>query len=717
MGTFTIRLSCGAGGPVFPKMVEGCLRAGEGRLILIGAFLPVGVQTGGAIKGTIQWPGPPRPSSKSASASRSTATCRPSSDPDPLPLVPDGAPHRHRARFGGGWWLSAMELPLPGVSPGMGRRRARAAAHPGEPCRVRRRRGLGPDQRLARPAGAASRSTPLHPRAGTRGSPIEAVVLTGAEIDQVAGLLSLREREPFTIFATAATLAALADNPMFGALAADLVTRRTVAPGEPLALPGGLAAELFTVPGKVPLYLEGENPDTASETAANVGVEISAGGARIAYVPGAAAVTAAMRERIARADVVLFDGTLFRDDEMIASGTGSKTGRRMGHMPIDGADGSLAALAGLAGRRIFVHINNTNPILIDGSPERARGRGARAGRSPRTGWRSCCEADDAGRARSAAARHRRAALSPPASVPRAAARRQVHARAGAGLGAQSLLLPGDDPGQGREPDRALRGSGAAARMALAAGRPRRRGRGRRRHRALAQADRRARARPRLCDLARRAPAGTRFAVEAYVHFVREKTLLEAIASSLTELFSPEIIGERVEGMLKSYDFVSAETLAYFAKRPPQAQRDADFALDYVKRHARTPDTQQAVLRGARIQMRRAVGDARRAAARLCRAQARAARRVRAEGVAAMSEPSAPSRHTRRCPPAPAARRAARPQRGAGRLGAAGAGARVQGRRDRGRDPQALHRRGDVRRDRRRPGGDLSTRRASASLPM
>jgi coenzyme PQQ biosynthesis protein C len=88
---------------------------------------------------------------------------------------------------------------------------------------------------------------------------------------------------------------------------------------------------------------------------------------------------------------------------------------------------------------------------------------------------------------------------------------------------------------------------------------------------------------------------TRFAVEAYVHFVREKSLLEAIASSLTELFSPAIIGERIEGMLKNYDFVTVETLAYFSQRPPQAERDSRFALDYVKAHARTPDAQQSVL--------------------------------------------------------------------------------------------------------------------------
>lgn len=89
--------------------------------------------------------------------------------------------------------------------------------------------------------------------------------------------------------------------------------------------------------------------------------------------------------------------------------------------------------------------------------------------------------------------------------------------------------------------------------------------------------------------------GTRFAVEAYVHFVRDKTLLEAIASSLTELFSPVIIGERMAGMLSHYDFVTPETLSYFDKRPPQARRDSDFALDYVRRHARSPQDQQAVL--------------------------------------------------------------------------------------------------------------------------
>jgi pyrroloquinoline-quinone synthase len=90
--------------------------------------------------------------------------------------------------------------------------------------------------------------------------------------------------------------------------------------------------------------------------------------------------------------------------------------------------------------------------------------------------------------------------------------------------------------------------------------------------------------------------GTRFAVDAYVRFVRERTLLEAIASSLTEMFSPQIIAERIDGMLAGYPFVSRETLAYFDRRPPQAARDANFALDYCKNRARSPEQQQAVLK-------------------------------------------------------------------------------------------------------------------------
>jgi pyrroloquinoline quinone biosynthesis protein B len=210
----------------------------------------------------------------------------------------------------------------------------------------------------------------LQPQDGARGSPIDAVVLTGAEIDQIAGLLSLREGTPFALYATPATHAAVAENVMFDALSA--MARRAINPGDPFLLNGGIEACLFVVPGKAPLYMEGDAPQTFAESAVNVGIALAHGSARVVFVPGAATVNAAMLDHFAHADVVLFDGTLFTDDEMLRAGVGTKTSRRMGHMPIDGADGSLRALEGLSARRIFIHINNTNPVLVEGSPERTK---------------------------------------------------------------------------------------------------------------------------------------------------------------------------------------------------------------------------------------------------------------------------------------------------------------------------------------------------------
>jgi len=210
----------------------------------------------------------------------------------------------------------------------------------------------------------------LQPRDGFRDSPIRAVVLTGAEVDQVAGLLTMRERSNFTIYATAETLAVIADNPIFDVLASDIVLRQPAALSQTFALPNGLDAELFAVPGKVPLYLEKGEPELAAESGVNVGVEITSGGSRLVYVPGAAALNESLLARLRRADAVLFDGTLFDNDEMIRGGTGTKTGQRMGHMSLSGENGTLQRLAGLTGRRILTHINNTNPILVDGSPER-----------------------------------------------------------------------------------------------------------------------------------------------------------------------------------------------------------------------------------------------------------------------------------------------------------------------------------------------------------
>ncbi len=216
-----------------------------------------------------------------------------------------------------------------------------------------------------------ARAPALHPR-GLRGSPVVAVLVTNGDIDHVAGLLTLREKQAFRLIATAEVHAMLAANPLFAALDATLVERVEVASDVPFPLAPGLVATLFAVPGKVPLYLEGEDVQTDLEGGQTVGVALSTASATAFYVPGCARMPPALARRLRGAALVLFDGTLWRDDEMIAAGLGSKTGRRMGHMPISGPDGSLAAFAGLGVRRkVYVHLNNSNPVLDPRSPERA----------------------------------------------------------------------------------------------------------------------------------------------------------------------------------------------------------------------------------------------------------------------------------------------------------------------------------------------------------
>jgi pyrroloquinoline quinone biosynthesis protein B len=210
----------------------------------------------------------------------------------------------------------------------------------------------------------------LWPKQALRHSPIEAVVLTNADVDHVAGLLSLRERQPFRLIAREPVHAALRASEIFAVLAVDVVERSAIGPGQRIDA-AGLEIELFSVPGKAPLYQEGPDPAVGGETGETSGVLVAKDGRTLAYVPGCASLTPSVLGRIADADVLLFDGTLFTDDEMIAAGVGSKTGRRMGHVPISGPDGSLATLQQLkAARKIYIHINNTNPILIEGSPER-----------------------------------------------------------------------------------------------------------------------------------------------------------------------------------------------------------------------------------------------------------------------------------------------------------------------------------------------------------
>jgi pyrroloquinoline quinone biosynthesis protein B len=218
----------------------------------------------------------------------------------------------------------------------------------------------------------------LHPRHGLRSSPIEGVILTGTDVDAIAGLLHLRERQPFTLYATSRALAVLDANPIFGVLTPECVGRQDVPLGQSFGLrhldgsASGLEVELFDVPGKVALYLEQGRTDLAGQPGDTVGVEVRAGEQRLLYVPGCARMTDALKRRLAGASVVLFDGTLWRDDEMVALGLGPKTGQRMGHMSVSGPDGVVASFRDIpVKRRILIHINNSNPILLGDSAERA----------------------------------------------------------------------------------------------------------------------------------------------------------------------------------------------------------------------------------------------------------------------------------------------------------------------------------------------------------
>lgn len=218
---------------------------------------------------------------------------------------------------------------------------------------------------------------PLQPRTegdvGLRNTPIRAVILTNGDVDHVAGLLTMREGQPFTIWITAEIAAVLDRNPIFEVLDRRKVAREVIDLDRPFEPAPGLSARLFPVPGKVPLWLEGEGEvqtDRLGEQTA--GVELSCGDTTAFYIPGCARMVPELANRLRGAALVFFDGTVFHDDEMIRAGVGEKTGRRMGHMPMAGREGSLAAFAGLGvGRKIYVHMNNTNPVWLPGSPERA----------------------------------------------------------------------------------------------------------------------------------------------------------------------------------------------------------------------------------------------------------------------------------------------------------------------------------------------------------
>ena len=217
----------------------------------------------------------------------------------------------------------------------------------------------------------------LHPADTKRGSPIEGVFLTNGDIDHVAGLLSMRESQPFVIYGTASVLDEIARNQIFAAVDANVAPRRSIELGRPVVMADGLTVEPFAVPGKVPLYRESGEVETGTESGLTIGLRISTDETEFFYVPGCAEINTALSARLKNAPLVLFDGTLWRDDEMIRQGIGAKTGRRMGHVSMSGSDGAIARLSGLGiGRKVFIHINNSNPVIVEDSPERREAEAA-----------------------------------------------------------------------------------------------------------------------------------------------------------------------------------------------------------------------------------------------------------------------------------------------------------------------------------------------------
>ncbi len=221
----------------------------------------------------------------------------------------------------------------------------------------------------------------MHPKKDLRHSPISGVVLTNGDVDHVAGLLTLRERQNLSVYAHKRVHSVLKSNSIFNVLNPEYVDRREMMMNEKFELMDkkgdgvGLEVEAFEVPGKIALWLEDESKgkDFGTQAGDTIGLRISSkeAGESFYYIPACARMTDDLANRIEGSKVVLFDGTLWQNDEMASSRVGEKTGQRMGHMNNSGNDGSIEAFKDLGvKRKIFIHINTTNPILLEDSDER-----------------------------------------------------------------------------------------------------------------------------------------------------------------------------------------------------------------------------------------------------------------------------------------------------------------------------------------------------------
>ena len=219
----------------------------------------------------------------------------------------------------------------------------------------------------------------LHPSDGRRHSPIKACLLTNADVDHTAGLLTLRERQPFNLYATQRIHDVLTASPVFNVMQAGFVDRHAFAlnqpirPTDPQGNSLGLEVTPFAIPGKVALYLEDtsqENFGSVDEDTIGLRVEAINSGKHFFYLPGCAAMPDWLSTKLANAPMVFMDASSWVDDEMSRQGVGEKTAARMGHMPVSGDNGSMAAFRPLnISRKVYIHINNTNPILDENSEQ------------------------------------------------------------------------------------------------------------------------------------------------------------------------------------------------------------------------------------------------------------------------------------------------------------------------------------------------------------
>jgi len=216
----------------------------------------------------------------------------------------------------------------------------------------------------------------LHPRR-LRDTPIGGIALNNGDVDACLGLFILREDQPLVLYASEAVERGLREHNALtrtlerrpGQLIWNRLRAGEVVPLVGAAGPSGLTIEAVPVPGTVPLHLKGL---AAASPEDNLAFVLRDGRGKSAlYAPTVASLTPLLEERARAADVVLFDGTFFRDDELTSLGLTTRTARDMAHWPLGGAEGSLRWLAQLpCRRRILTHINNTNPILREDSPER-----------------------------------------------------------------------------------------------------------------------------------------------------------------------------------------------------------------------------------------------------------------------------------------------------------------------------------------------------------